>query len=47
MKKKKSAAADSAVEKELEGVPEHMKDDTPEVTDAADAKIAALEDARS
>ncbi len=45
MKKKKSAAADSAVEKELEGVPEHMKDDTPEVTDAADAKIAALEDA--
>lgn len=45
MTKKKSAAADSAVEKELEGVPEHMKDDTPEVTDAADAKIAALEDA--
>jgi len=45
MKKKKSAAADSAVEKELEGVPEHMKDDTPEVTDAADAKIAALEEA--
>lgn len=45
MTKKKSAAADSAVEKELEGVPEHMTDDTPEVTDAADAKIAALEDA--
>ena len=45
MKKKKSAAADSAVEKELEGVPEHMKDDTPETTDAADAKMAALEDA--
>ena len=45
MKKKKSAAADSAVEKELEGVPEHMKDDTPETTDAADAKIAALEEA--
>jgi molecular chaperone GrpE len=45
MTKKKSAAADSAVEKELEGVPEHMKDDTPETTDAADAKIAALEDA--
>jgi len=45
MTKKKSAAADSAVEKELEGVPEHMKDDTPEVTDAADAKIAALEEA--
>lgn len=45
MTKKKSSAADSAVEKELEGVPEHMKDDTPEVTDAADAQIAALEDA--
>ena len=45
MKKKKSAAADPAVEKELEGVPEHMKDDTPEASDAADAKIAALEDA--
>ncbi|WP_295440764.1 nucleotide exchange factor GrpE [Sphingorhabdus sp. EL138] len=45
MTKKKSAAADSAVEKELEGVPEHMKDDTSEVTDAADAKIAALEEA--
>jgi len=45
MTKKKSAAADSAVEKELEGVPEHMKDDTPEVTDAADAKIGALEEA--
>lgn len=45
MTKKKSAAADSAVEKELEGVPEHMKDDTPETTDAADAKIAALEEA--
>lgn len=45
MTKKKSAAADSAVEKELEGVPEHMKDDTPEITDAADAKIAALEEA--
>jgi molecular chaperone GrpE len=45
MTKKKSAAADSAVEKELEGVPEHMKDDTPEATEAADAKIAALEEA--
>ena len=45
MKKKKSAAADPAVEKELEGVPEHMKDDTPEASDAADAKIAALEEA--
>jgi molecular chaperone GrpE len=45
MTKKKSAAADPAVEKELEGVPEHMKDDTPEATDAADTKIAALEKA--
>ena len=45
MKKKKSAAADPAVEKELEGVPEHMKDDTPEASDAADAQIAALEEA--
>ena len=45
MKKKKSAAADPAVEKELEGVPEHMKDDTLEASDAADAQIAALEDA--
>ena len=45
MTNKKSATADIAVEKELEGVPEHMKDDTPEATDAADAKIAALEEA--
>ena len=45
MTKKTSAAADSAVENELEGVPEHMKDDTPEATDAADAKIAVLEEA--
>ena len=45
MTDKKSATADIAVEKELEGVPEHMKDETPEVTDTADAKIAALEEA--
>jgi molecular chaperone GrpE len=45
MTKKTSAAADPAVEQELEGVPEHMKDDTPKATDAADAQIAALEDA--
>ena len=45
MTKKNSAAADPAVEKELEGVPEHMKNDTPEATDTADAQIAALEDA--
>lgn len=45
MTDKKSATADIAVENELEGVPEHMKDDTPEATDAADAKLAALEEA--
>ena len=45
MTDKKSATADIAVEKELEGVPEHMKDQTPEATDTADAKIAALEEA--
>ena len=45
MTEKKSAAADPAVEIELEGVPEHMKNDTPEATDTADAQIAALEDA--
>lgn len=45
MTEKKSAAADPAVEKELEGVTEHMKNDTPEATDTADAQIAALEDA--
>ncbi|MFM2237292.1 MAG: hypothetical protein RL209_1326 [Pseudomonadota bacterium] len=45
MTEKKSAAADPAVEKELEGVPEHMKNDTPEAIETADAQIAALEDA--
>ena len=45
MTDKKLATADIAVEKELEGVPEHMKDETPEATDTADAKIAALEEA--
>ena len=45
MTEKKTAAADPDVEKELEGVPEHMKNDTPEATDTADAQIAALEDA--
>ncbi|WP_411291425.1 nucleotide exchange factor GrpE [Sphingorhabdus sp.] len=44
MTKKTSATADTAVEKELEGVPEHMKDETPEVTDTAEAKVAALEE---
>ena len=45
MTDKKSATADIAVEKELEGVPEHMKDETPEATETADAKIEALEEA--
>ena len=45
MTDKKSATADIAVEKELEGLPEHMKDETPEATDTADAKIAVLEEA--
>ena len=45
MTDKKSATADIAVEKELEGVPEYMKDETPEATDTADTKIAALEEA--
>jgi molecular chaperone GrpE len=45
MTEKKTAAADPAVEKELEGVPEHMKNDTPEATETPDAQIAALEDA--
>jgi len=45
MTDKNTQSADAAAEKELEGVPEHMKDDASEATDAADAKIAALEDA--
>jgi molecular chaperone GrpE len=48
MTNKKSAAADTAAEQELEGVPEHMKDGTLEAADATetvDAKIAALEEA--
>jgi molecular chaperone GrpE len=45
MTKKTSATADTAVEKELEGVPEHMKDETPDAIDTADAKILALEEA--
>jgi molecular chaperone GrpE len=42
MTDKKNDAADIAVEQELEGVPEHLKDDAPQ---AADARIAALEEA--
>jgi molecular chaperone GrpE len=45
MTKKTSATADTAVEKELEGVPEHMKDETPDAIDTADVKILALEEA--
>lgn len=45
MTDKKTDTADAAAEKELEGVPEHLKEDALEVTDTADAKIAALQDA--
>lgn len=45
MTDKNTESADAAAEKELEGVPEHMKEDASEPTDSADAKIAALEDA--
>lgn len=42
MTDKKNEAADIAVEQELDGVPEHLKEDA---ADAGDAKIAALEEA--
>ncbi len=45
MTDKKNEAADIAVEKELEGVPEHLKDDAPETANGSDAKIAELEEA--
>ena len=45
MTDKNTVSADAAAEKELEGVPEHMKDDASETTDSVDAKIATLEDA--
>lgn len=45
MTDKKSATADTAVEQELEGVPEHMKDDGSDVAEAGDVKVAALEEA--
>ncbi|MBL0924085.1 MAG: nucleotide exchange factor GrpE [Sphingomonadaceae bacterium] len=45
MTDKKSETADVAVEKELEGVPEHLKEDAPETGNAAEAKIAELEEA--
>lgn len=47
MTDKKEGAADLAVEKELEGVPEHLKEDAPETGNAADLKIAELEEALS
>ena len=45
MTDKNTQSADAAAEKELEAVPEHMKDDASDATDTADAKIATLEDA--
>ena len=45
MTDKKNEAADIAVEKELEGVPEHLKDDAPEAENASDANIAHLQEA--
>ncbi|HEV7233729.1 MAG TPA: nucleotide exchange factor GrpE [Sphingorhabdus sp.] len=45
MTDKKEAAADLAAEKELEGVPESLKEGAAEAGNAADAKIAELEEA--
>jgi molecular chaperone GrpE len=45
MTDKKNEAADIAAEKEMEGVPEHLKDDAPQAGNAAEAKIAELEEA--
>lgn len=45
MTDKKNEAADIAAEKEMEGVPEHLKDDAPQTGNAAEAKIAELEEA--
>jgi molecular chaperone GrpE len=45
MTDKKSEAADIAVEQELEGVPEYLKDEAPEAVNGADAKMAGLEEA--
>jgi molecular chaperone GrpE len=45
MTDKKNETADSAVEQELEGVPEHLKDEAAEPADEADAKIVRLEEA--
>lgn len=43
MTDKKNDAADTAVEKELEGVPGHLRDETANGVDAAEAKLAELE----
>ncbi len=43
MTDKKNDAADTAVEKELEGVPEHLKDETANGADATDARLTELE----
>jgi molecular chaperone GrpE len=45
MTDKKTEAADIAVEKELEGVPEHMKEDSPAAGNTDEARIAELEEA--
>lgn len=45
MTDKNTDTADAAAEKELEGVPEHMKDDASAATETADAQIVALQDA--
>ena len=45
MTDKKNEAADIAVEQELDGVPEYLKEDAPESANAAEAKIAELEEA--
>jgi molecular chaperone GrpE len=45
MTENKEQVGDIAAEKELEGVPEHLKADTPADDDAADKKIAELEQA--
>jgi molecular chaperone GrpE len=45
MTDKKNESADIAVDKELEGVPEHLKEEAPDAANAADAKFAAMEEA--
>lgn len=45
MTENKNDAADVAAEKELEGVPDHLKDDASEVANGTEAKIAELEEA--